>query len=367
MRYVSNDGLSEIDPEKSIYLGIDPYGPKAIIADRHIIRNASMICDVCRRPVYLRVCPFCHNMIPPGADDLENKLFVILGSKGSGKSHYLAVLINQLKENISKEFNGVLIAATDSTALRYRDIYYHRLFIEKKKLSPTKSLFMSSECCDPMIFHFRLFDGSNPKVYTLIFFDVSGDDLISSEKMISSNISSFIYKASGIIYIIDPLQIKYINDRIKMNNKPPPDPDVSDILGNICRVIRTNLNIKPKDRIDIPLAVCMSKSDILFRSSINEEENKVLFDISSSLYTPRGYGYYDKENFEQIDIELKEYFERCIGRNFIQMVNEFKRHCYFAVSAIGYNPINGDLLHGIYPMRVEDPFIWMINTNKINK
>ena len=345
MKYVSRDGQNEIDPEKSLFYGKDPNSPNAVIAKQHIIRNSSGLCDVCRRPVYTRVCPVCHNLIPPGAEDEGNKIFVILGPKGVGKSHYIAVLINQLKNFVSKEFNGVLNAATDNTTLKYRDMYYRRLFEEKRKLPPTRSFDVSDEGREPLIYYLRMFDAKEPKVFTFAFFDTAGEDLTSTDRMMALSLNSFISNAAGIVYLVDP----------------PVGPDESDILNNICQIIRTNKKLKAKERIDIPLAVCLTKSDVLFKAPENEEEDKVLFGPSSALHIPREHGKFDKENFDQIDAELEEYLRRCLGDNFIQIVNGFREHCYFAVSALGCNPTGSSLPRGVSPMRVEDPFIWLLN------
>ena len=332
MKYVSRDGQNEIDPEKSLFYGKDPNGPDAVVAKQHIIRNSSGLCDVCRRPVYTRVCPICHNIIPPGAEDEGNKIFVILGPKGVGKSHYIAVLINQLKNYVSKEFNGVLNAATDSTTLKYRDMYYRRLF-----------------------------DSDSPKVFTFAFFDTAGEDLTSTDRMMALSLNSFISNAAGIVYLVDPLQVRYINQRIHVDNKPPVGPDESDMLNNICQIIRTNKKLKAKEKIEIPIAVCLTKSDVLFKAPENEEEDKVLFGPCSTLHIPREHGRFDKENFDQIDAELEEYLRRCLGDNFIQLVNGFREHCFFAVSALGCNPTGNTLPRGVSPMRVEDPLIWLLN------
>ncbi|MDO5861929.1 MAG: hypothetical protein Q4Q58_03955 [Thermoplasmata archaeon] len=361
MKYVSSDGQNEIDYEKSLFYGKDPAGRDAVIAKNHIIRDSSGVCDVCRRPVYTRVCPVCHNLIPPGAEEEGNRIFVILGPKSVGKSHYIAVLINQLKNQVSAEFNGVLNAATDGTTLKYRDMYYRRLFEEKRKLLPTKSFEESNESREPLIYYLRIFDSDRPKVFTFAFFDTAGEDLVSSDRMMSLSINSFISKAAGIVYLVDPLQVRYINQRIHVDNKPPVGPDVSDVLNNICQIIRTNNKLSPKARIDIPIAVVLTKSDVLFKSSEDEEEDKVLFGQCSSLHIPREHGRYDQENFEQIDAELSEYLRRCVGENFIQTVGGFREHCFFAVSALGCNPTGSSLPRGVSPMRVEDPFIWLLN------
>ena len=360
LMYVSKDGMNEIDREKSLVYGKDPFGPDAIIAKQHIIRDSSGFCDICKRPVYLRVCPTCHNMIPHGAEEEGNKIFVILGPKGVGKSHYIAVLINQLKNAISGEFNGVLNAANDSTTIKYRDVYYRRLFEEKRKLQPTLSFGSSEDSREPLIFYLRILNGEKPQVFTFAFFDTAGEDLVSTNRMMQVNLNAFISLASGIVYLVDPMQVKYINQRIHVDNKPEVGPSATDILNNICEIIRTNKKIKGKDKIDIPIAVSLTKADVLFKVPENEEEDKVLIGLNSSLHIPREYGKYDTENFDQISAELEEYIRRTIGTEFLQIVRSFKDHAFFAVSALGCNPTGNRLPRGVSPMRVEDPFIWLL-------
>ena len=361
MMFVSKNGVNEIDREKSLVFGKDPFGPDAIIAKQHIIRNPSGFCDVCRRPVYLRVCPTCHNMIPPGAEEEGNKIFVILGPKGVGKSHYIAVLINQLKNVISTEFHGVLNAANDSTTIKYRDVYYHRLFEEKRKLQPTLSFGSSPDAHEPLIFFLRILNGDKPQVFTFAFFDTAGEDLVSTNRMMQVNLNAFISLASGIVYLVDPMQVKYINQRIHVDNKPNVGPSATDILNNICQIIRNNKKLKNKDKIDIPIAVSLTKSDVLMKIPENEEESKVLFGLGSSLHIPREYGKYDAENFAQIDAELEEYIRRTVGPEFLQLVRSFKDYAFFAVSALGCNPTGSTLPRGVSPQRVEDPFLWLLS------
>jgi GTPase SAR1 family protein len=361
MIYVSKNGFNEIDREKSLAFGKDPFGPDAIVTKQHIIRNSSGFCDICKRPVYVRVCPTCHNMIPPGAEEEGNKIFVILGPKGVGKSHYIAVLINQLKTVISTEFHGVLNAANDSTTIKYRDVYYHRLFEEKRKLQPTLSFGSSPDANEPLIFFLRILNGDKPQVFTFAFFDTAGEDLVSTNRMMQVNLNAFISLASGIVYLVDPMQVKYINQRIHVDNKPNVGPSATDILNNICQIIRANKKLKGKDKIDIPIAVSLTKSDVLMKIPENEEESKVLFGLGSSLHIPREYGKYDAENFEQIDAELEEYIRRTVGPEFLQLVRSFKDYSFFAVSALGCNPVGSSLPRGVSPQRVEDPFLWLLN------
>lgn len=367
LKYVSKDGNNEIDPEKTMFYGKAINSNEAVIAKQHIIRGPVAECDVCNRPVYSRVCPICHNPIPPGAEEDGNRIFVILGPKGVGKSHYIAVLIDQLKNVISPEFNGVLSAATDSTTLKYRELYYHRLFEEKRKLPMTTSFESADANREPLIYYLRIFDQDKPKVFTFAFFDTAGEDLTSTEKIMSLNINTFISKAAGLVYLVDPLQSKYINPRINIEGKPKIGPDESDMLNNVCQAIRqsSGSRIRSKDKIDIPIAVCLTKSDVLFKTPENEEEDKVLFGPGSALRIPREHGTFDKENFDQIDVELREYMRRCLGDNFIQVVDGFRQHRFFAFSALGCNPTQSSLPRAVSPSRVEDPFIWLLNNEEI--
>lgn len=360
-KFKSRKAGEEIDPEYSMYMGKDPTGSDPVTTKHHIVRNASGICDVCNRSAYKRLCPVCHNPIPPGAEEEGSTVFVVLGPKGVGKSHYIAVLIDQLKKSFSSEFGATMSEADDRTALKYRDTYYKRLYEEKRKLAPTLSYEDSREAREPMIYYLRFVDDNHPRVYTLAFFDTAGEDMDSTGRMMGVNLNSFISRASGIVFLVDPLQIPYINARIKMDNKPAAGPDVSVMLGNIAKIIRTNNKIKLKDPITIPLAICLTKCDVLLKNAENEEEAKVLFGLNSSVHIDREKGKYDRINFEQIDVEIEEYMRRAVGNGFTQTAKEFKDHSYFAVSALGSNPTGNILTRGVSPMRVEDPFIWLLN------
>ncbi len=366
-KYRSKNLEEEIDIENSIFLGKDPAGPSPVTTKYHIIRNSSGSCDICKKPAYKRLCPSCHNPIPQGAEEEGSTVFVVLGPKGVGKSHYIAVLINQLRNSFSPEFGATMSPATDRTTLKYRDMYYKRLYEEGRKLAPTLSFEESREAREPMIYYLRFLEGDSPRVYTLAFFDTAGEDLDSAKKIMGLNINSFITRASGIVFLVDPLQIPYINTRIRMDNKPPVGEDVANMLANIANIIRTNKSLKMRDQIDIPLAVVLTKADVLMKAPENDEESSILFGLNSSLNIDREKGRYDKTNFDQISAEIEEYMRRAVSKNFVQTVKEFKEHSYFAVSALGSNPTGNVLSRGISPMRVEDPFIWLLNCDSLKE
>lgn len=366
-KYSCGKNDAEVDVEKTIFLGNDPKGSDVAITKQHIIRNSGGMCEICKRPVYIKLCPVCHYPIPQGAEEEGNSVFVILGPKGVGKSHYIAVLINQLMQSFTKEFDYVMNPATDKTTLVYRDTYFKRLYEDGRKLSPTLSYEESKDSREPLIYHLRSLNDEHPKVYTLAFFDTAGEDLVSENKMMGLNLNSFISRASGIVFLVDPLQIPYVNNRICIENKPDPNGNMADILSNIAKIIRNNNKLKQKDRIQIPLAIALTKTDVLIKPPENEEEEKILLGLNSSIHVDRERGTYDAENFEQISVEIEEYLRRAISNGFVQSVKDFEKHCYFAVSALGSNPTGSVLSRGISPMRIEDPFIWLLLNNDKEK
>ncbi|MDR3074735.1 MAG: hypothetical protein LBU30_01685 [Candidatus Methanoplasma sp.] len=366
-KYRSKSIDEEIDTENSIFLGKDPAGPSPITTKYHVIRDSSGICDICKKPVYKRLCPGCHNPIPQGAEEEGSTVFVVLGPKGVGKSHYIAVLINQLRNSFSPEFGATMSPATDRTTLKYRDMYYKRLYEEGRKLAPTMSFEESRESREPMIYYLRFLEGDSPRVYTLAFFDTAGEDLNSTDTIRGLNLNSFISRASGIVFLVDPLQIPYINTRIRMENKPSVGADVANMLSNITNIIRTNNRLNMKDQIEIPLAVVLTKTDVLMKAPENDEESNILFGLNSSLNIEREKGKYDKTNLDQISAEIEEYMRRAVPNGFVQKVKEFKEHSYFAVSALGSNPTGNVLTRGVSPMRVEDPFIWLLNCESLEE
>ena len=55
---------------------------------------------------------------------------------------------------------------------------------------------------------------------------------------------------------------------------------------------------------------------------------------------------------------------RNAGQEFLDEVNKYTTHQYFAVSALGSDTAEGKLIKGVEPYRVEDPVIWFLNSNE---
>ncbi|AGI47730.1 hypothetical protein TALC_00733 [Thermoplasmatales archaeon BRNA1] len=361
-RYVSDAHPGqEVDVERSLYMDLDPRGPEAVATSHHISRNSrDGRCEICGQPAYLRLCPICHNPIPPDAEENGSSIYVVLGSARTGKSHYLAVLVNTLMHSFSAEFGTELKPASQRTVSKYQNCYYKRLFQDGMELEPTPSYDTDRQSREPMIYYLSHGEGEERKTHTLALFDTAGSDLDSTNKLMSLNIGSFIAGAGGIVFLIDPLQVKAINERLRVDGKPVPADDTEDRLRYIADLVRMKNKLRPGKKIDVPLAVVLTKVDLLMKVPENDEEDRIVFGPESSLHVEREKGVFDRVNMNEVSAEVEEYLRRTVGQGFVDTVNAFSDHEYFAVSALGKSPVNGAVPKGISPFRVEDPFIWLL-------
>lgn len=351
----------EIDVEKSDYLQIDPRSPEAVTTPDHIIRGSSNgACDICRNKNTIKLCPNCHEPINQGAEE-GTTIFVVMGAEGSGKSHYLASLVKTLEEMYPGEFDLPFEAASQRTTDKFDREYRKKVFVDGVCLPPTES-YSVTEARDPLLYNLGSPDRAVNR--TVAFIDTSGRDLDLTDKLSFLNVSTYISGASGIMFLVDPMQLPLVRKRLGLPTSEGEFPDMADTLNYISEIIRDKNKMRPKDDIDIPLAVILTKTDLLIRSASGSEDEDALIGPESSLHIPREEGMTDEVSINQISSEMEEYFRRNIGQEFLDEVNRYTRHKYFAVSAIGSDPAEGKLIKGVVPYRVEDPVIWFLNSNK---
>ncbi len=352
----------EIDVERSEFLELDPKGPLAVTTKYHIIRGSTDgKCDICGGKNTIKLCPRCHSIISKESEKNGTSIYVLAGPRGSGKSHYLTSMIELGMSNLSAEFGLTFKPSSENTATKFKKEYEEVVFDEGKCLPPTPS-YSEVETRDPL-----LYDLSSDKgvISTVALFDTSGTDLDMTDRLASLNISTFLASASGILFFVDPLQLPEVQKKLGLSSKECRSPTTA--LDYISDIIRDKNHLKPKSMIDIPLAIVVSKCDLILRSANGDENEDALLGVESSLHVPREHGKVDNENILQISTEIEEYLRRNIGQEFLDVASHFEKREYFAVSAIGASPSKGNLINGVFPYRVEDPMIWFLNNSDRRK
>ncbi|MMZ67124.1 hypothetical protein D1872_296760 [compost metagenome] len=94
--------------------------------------------------------------------------------------------------------------------------------------------------------------------------------------------------------------------------------------------------------------------------SLKDEEGEYIKSNSNIFNNVVHRKYFNKTEFANIDGEIRRFIEK-VDRPFKGTMDVyFKDTGYFAVSALGSNPIDQKLQNVVQPIRVDEPFIWML-------
>ena len=335
-------------------------------------------CPFCDTKTSIRICPDCHNELPEGIQDNEDMIIAIVGSRDTGKTHFISVLIDELQKRICPNvFNGTFNPMNDDIYKHYKTNFYDKVYIQKQlqDLTATANQRGETSVRKPLIYEMMIpLDEKGKKIrkFTFVFYDTAGEDL--KNEAVMKTVNRYICKAAGIIFLLDPLQIMELRNNMDeeeikssssiLANEIEPQEMV---LQRIANVIREEKGLKKTQKINVPTAVAFSKFDVLKR----------FFPKGSIVLEPSSYlreGQLDKSEWftvsSEIEAMLKEWGAGSFAKN-VEMI--FDRYTYCTVSALGQRPIISKtggakaLESAPRPHRVEDPFLWLLKENKIIK
>jgi len=319
-------------------------------------------CDVCGQPLTTKVCPKCNFELPLSIATTKNYPIAIIGAKETGKSNYVAVLINQLKNEIGRSFDCSLMACGDKTLNRYKSDFYDPLYRHKTCVRGS-----DAGDVEPLIYSLlfqrkgKLFKKSVNDAVSLTFFDTAGENLNSMATMQTHN--RYLSHASGIILLLDPLQLPSVREELEGKIRlPEENTDVNTILSRTIEIIRSGTGLTNlTKKIDIPIAISFTKID-----AVDE-----LIDPASCLKNDSAHirkGIFDKKDFNDASEEMQSLVESWLGVELYQTVSmHFKNFGFFGLSALGSNPDVDNRIPKFRPFRVADPFLWVLSREGIIK
>lgn len=319
-----------------------------------------------------RICPACRNVLPPGKiGELSDMCIAVIGAKGSGKSHFVAVLVQRLKE-LGTEFGWSFNAWTTETADRYTSSFYLPLYNGGTTLAGTDKGGLDM--------------GNRPLVYTLewprrnarnrlmvVFFDSAGEDLAVGAN--ARLVERYLCRSCGVVCLLDPLQLGGIRETLIRKGVDPEDlptpvtnTDTRSIVELAWTLIRGAQERGETPKREIPLAVAFSKMD--FIRDAGEDAEQVL----ARLRQPTGHrGFFDDTECGDIDRRMQAWVAKVDPNVLHEVRNSVPNHAFFGFSALGRNPertesgtdgkkrLGGD--GRPHPFRVEDPFLWILAEN----
>lgn len=333
----------------------------------------SEVCPKCHTTSYSVVCPACHNKLPLSTLEGTDMIISIVGSRATGKSHFVTVIINELLKRVAASYgdgNGGCMEGFDTTLSRYMGGAYQRLYNDRQKLDLTKSsvLDINNDAYRPYIFTLKIpykkMFKEVVETYTLVFFDTAGEDLNDEDTM--STVNKYICKSSGIIFLLDPMQIPDVRNQLDDNTvtrasaiDPRSATGADDIMTRVSNLIRNDRKMKPNEKIDIPVAAVFSKFDAI--AGIIPEGSTVL---EPSNHCNKGA--FDMNDWHNVDNEIQALLQEWGEQSFISQVNANYTNCsFFAASALGLgnNPKDNGSIDMPRPHRIEDALLWILKEN----
>jgi hypothetical protein len=349
-KYREKFGLAPIDElEAIIYPSMIPDENK--ISSDNVLMGVSDKYSVVTKK---RLCPSCHNELPVTAGKYPSNIISIVGATSVGKSVYITSLIHTLQHVTASNFNAACIPLNNAISRRFRDEYEIPLFENGNLLEATAT----TKRQEPFIFQF-VFKDDGQAPLTLVFFDVAGEGMTEQEYLQLH--APHVKNSAGILFLVDPMQIRAIRQKMLHQMGENPGKIVglaAEPRDVVVSLFEDFIAHQENNKTDIPTAVVLTKSDLLYALSSDEGEyirsnSNVFHNISHS-------GYLNLDEYENINGEIRRFLSK-VDIPFVDAIDVYFREAsYFAVSALGSNPVDQQVSGIISPIRVDEPFIWLL-------
>lgn len=372
---ITNPGQGEPNEKLAQYLGLSPtavVGPHHFAAEKRALSRIGMPktanCDWCGQTSHTRVCPDCHNVLPSTIDTDEDMIIALIGTRSSGKSTYIGVLIHEMIKHLFHGFNGTFQLYGQEDRERYRNDFEKSLYQDHKPLPQTQS--GDKKVNRPILGTLRIASGKwrkKIKTVSLVFFDSAGEDWEDQDTI--NVVARYVSHSAGIIFLVDPLANSVVRSNIAndeaVNTSGGMHPtDVSEpaaVLSMVANLIRHGQGLSDKKRIDVPVALAFSKLDVL-------EDNGQL-PPGSTLSQPSPHvasGAFIPADQQAVDGELRSLLDRWDQADLLQKLElEYANNSCFAFSAIGRAPKADGTIQPPNPKRIEDAMMWILHQQEV--
>lgn len=313
-----------------------------------------------------RACPWCNRLLPERETD---KVFniAIVGDTSAGKTHYIAVLIDQLRSGLLMQAGDGgtrLVALSPETERKYRDEYATPILQERdaRLRGTARGTFDATGRPiphDPLAYQLMLHDNRTnlTQSVNLLFYDIPGAEIADSTLIVQ--FGEHILRADAIIYLADPIAIASVREKLPSHLQPDAATlstrNAHEVLANIMYRFEQYQKIQTGANLDVPTAIMLSKSDLLrYTIPVSEHRNYLIFQAKI----------YDGKAHKQELARVHQEVERCLrfyGEHaLLQVSSRFTTMNFFAVSATGGPPDSSGKYVHLEPLRCLDPFVWIL-------
>lgn len=295
-------------------------------------------------------CPHCKNVLPRS----DTFTVAIVGDIQSGKSHFIASCIKQLKQHEAWQVIGCSkIVGQDDTDQRYYTEYYEPVYQRLEQIEPTQAA--RNVILQPLVYEIvfkKKSRFSQSKTITLLFYDSSGEDVTRPDRIVSYG--HYVLDAAAVIFLADPLLMPGIVRQLPSSQQPSPSGIIQmrtyDVLNRVIQTLEQSQGLNPGEQLKTPIAITISKSDLL-RYVVND----ALFLKPSVLGKNL-----DRHEFELIDREVRALIQEYGDIELITSSETFENKIFLAVSPTGWPADKSNMFPKIEPLRCFDPMLWAL-------
>ncbi len=285
-------------------------------------------CAECEVETSMLLCPSCHMEIPHGWTEAESKVIALVGTENSGKTNLLTVLLHQLQRDFPRIAEGIMYQLDEHSQDRFHKA---RVALFRDGIVPEKTdVVRQSREQVRFPFNLRLQWGSDRvrKTLNLAIYDMAGENF-DDVKDIQRD-ARYIARADALMLLLDPLQLQRPVAELARGEALGWDTATQEGLARLTQVMKVERNLGLKKKLRIPLAVVVTKIDQL-KSMLQ----------SSPVYTlPVMTKGFDDVICQSISKGTEQLVGEWLGEGLsIFSAQEFRKVQYFAVSALGSQPI----------------------------
>lgn len=317
-------------------------------------------CDICNTSSQTQICPSCHSVLPEGFSQAKQLLITLMGGSAVGKTHFLVALLHRL-QIISSDLQMSVKLLGNITSLRWKNDY-EPLFGKKELLEPTPGVEMHPPKKYPLVLRLIANVDGIKQICDVGFCDVSSVDMQQPE---SKTMAWYTQHTDGIIFLLDPLLIPgALPESIQYRKQFARDTFLlpENTVVYLRQLYEASQRLQSIEKIPLPIAFTLSKFDLLFPYLEPGSQLKRYALPSKTV---------DLEHLQSISTEITALLSSWFGPAFCQGIRrDISQHAFFGASSLGDAPLPHQTLSCISPLRVEDPFLWLLcqtNVLKLSK
>lgn len=308
--------------------------------------------ELCHR----RVCRRCHNPLPHSYGKNTVHFASVIGITGAGKTVYISQLLKDMSDYAAKAGLSAIVNSPNS-----------RIFLESNPIQakvPLPGSTADRRFQQPLFYQITRSIGETQRVTeTFVLYDVAGETLTDAEWV--NLYAPFIAHSDGMIMLLDPLQFSAVH---QVDGSRPTLNQTTAVLATIQNIISKGDDNR---KIDVPIAVCISKVDMNeVQTVLGPELCELLKEDACGEEGEDGFckPLFNEKQYAPIAKGLRAFMmrhERALAQ---QLQDNYVSYDYFAFTALGcavQNEVseNGELYQypvgPVLPKWVEEPLLWM--------